>query len=54
MKRVFTQSDPKKLFTGINSTFSFKENKSIINIFSQKLVENPIFDKPLNNVSKTL
>lgn len=54
MKRIFTQSEPKKLFTGIRSTFSFKENKSIVNIFSEKLVENPIFDKPLNIVFKTL
>ena len=54
MKRIYTQSEPKKLFTGIRSTFSFKENKSRVNIFSQKLIENPIFDKPLNNVSKTL
>ena len=54
MKRVFTQSEPKKLFTGINVTFNFKENKSIINVFSKKLIENPIFNKPLNEAFKTL
>ena len=54
MKRIFTQSEPKKLFSGIRSTFTFNGNKSRINIFSEKLVDNPIFDKPLNKAFKTL
>jgi len=49
MKRIYTQSEPKSLFTGIESNFDFNENCSRIIITSRKIQENPDFNKPLNN-----
>ena len=48
MKRIYTQSEPVSLFSGISSKFDFNGNSSRIIITSQKIKDNPDFDKPLN------
>lgn len=47
MKRVFTQSNPVKLFSGIKSSFEMKNGVSRVNIKSSKIDENPIFNQPI-------
>lgn len=49
MKRIYTQSEPVSLFTGIESKFNFNGSSSRIVITSEKIQENPDFDKPLKN-----
>ena len=49
MKRIFTQSEPVSLFSGISSKFKFNGSSSRIIIKSKKLQENPDFNKPLKN-----
>ena len=49
MKRIYTQSEPVSLFSGISSKFDFNGSSSRITITSKKIQENPDFDKPLNN-----
>ena len=48
MKRIYTQSESVSLYSGIESTFDFNGNSSRIIITSQKLMDNPDFDEPLN------
>jgi|TARA_R110002073_G_scaffold148366_4_gene301508 hypothetical protein len=49
MKRVYTQSEPVSLQTGIAVNYSFKDSKSLVQVTSSKIKENPDFDKPLKN-----
>ena len=49
MKRIYTQSEPKSLFTGIKSKFDFNGDWSRVIVTSRKIQENPDFNKPLNN-----
>ena len=47
MKRIYTQSEPTALPTGIAINFSFKDSKSLVQVTSSKMRENPDFDKPI-------
>ena len=47
MKRIYTQSEPTALSTGIAINFSFKDSKSLVQVTSSKMRENPDFDKPI-------
>ena len=49
-KRIVSQSTPVSLFTGIDSSFSFRDGVSKVLINSKKLDINPDFDKPLKEV----
>ena len=50
MTRVYTQSEPTSLPTGISVNFSFKDSKSLVQVTSKKFEENPDFDKPLKTL----
>jgi hypothetical protein len=52
MKIKYSQSIPSSLFTGIKSSFKFREGVSVVNILSKKFEENPDFNKPLKDVVK--
>ena len=47
MKRIYTQSEATSLPTGIHVNFNFKDSKSLIQVTSTKMKENPDFDKPI-------
>ncbi len=50
MKRIFTQSEPVSLFSGISSKFKFNGTGSRVIVKSKKIQENPDFDKPLKQI----
>ena len=50
MKRLFRKSGDQKLTTGIKTKFSFKDGWSKIKATSEKIIQDPNFDKPLNEV----
>ena len=47
MKRIYTQSEPTSLPTGVAVSFDFEDNKSSVQVTSIKVKENPDFNKPL-------
>jgi hypothetical protein len=47
MKRIYTQSEPTSLPTGINIEFNFKDGKSLIQVNSSKFNKNAEFNKPI-------
>ena len=47
MKRIYTQSEPTALSTGIAVKFRFKDSKSLVQVTSSKMRDNPDFDKPI-------
>ena len=47
MRRVYTQSEPTALPTGVSVSFRFKDSKSLVQVKSNKVKENPDFNKPI-------
>ena len=47
MKRIYTQSEPTALPTGIDVSFRFKDSKSLVEVKSNKVKENTDFNKPI-------
>tara|TARA_R110000737_G_scaffold59484_1_gene86111 strand:+ start:519 stop:734 length:216 start_codon:yes stop_codon:yes gene_type:complete len=47
MKRIYTQSEPTALSTGIAVKFRFKDSKSLVQVTSDKVKKNSDFDKPI-------
>ena len=54
MTRIFTQSDNKSLNTEARITIEFNPDSRSSNVFvtSKKILENPDFNKPLNELKK--
>lgn len=50
LRLKYSQAIPSKLFTGVSSSFKFREGISVVNILSKKVEENPDFNKPLKDI----